>query len=160
MSSDSSSDKTSTNISLPTGLSKSGSSKSDSSSSESTPAKSVEERLRFVKHKGHAIFMIDFSHCAKKELLFLLEQIKNIVARHAHGSLLTLADFTGAQIDKKVFTRMKEVLVLDRPYVKKSAWVGGESVPQVFYEHVKSFSQRDLPVFNTREEAMDWLVKE
>jgi hypothetical protein len=118
------------------------------------------ERLRFVKHKGHAIFIIDFSHCEEKEILFLLEQVKNIVARHTPGSLLTLGDFTGAQIDRKVVTRMKEVLVLDRPYVKKSAFVGVESMPNVFYENIKSFSQRTLPAFKSKEEAMDWLVEE
>jgi hypothetical protein len=55
---------------------------------------------------------------------------------------------------------VQEVLVLDRPYVKRSAWVGTESLPKVFYEHFKSFSQRELPAFKTREEAMDWLVEE
>ena len=29
----------------------------------------VKERLRFVKHKGQAIFMIDFSQCPAKEML-------------------------------------------------------------------------------------------
>ena len=55
-------------------------------------------------------------------------------------------------------TRIKKVLVLDRPYVKRSAWVGTESLPHVFYENFKSFSQREFPIFKTREEAMDWLV--
>ena len=118
------------------------------------------ERLRFIKHKGHAIFVIDFSHCSAKEMLFLLDQTKEIVARHAPGSMLTLGDFTGAEVDKAVATRMKEVLVLDRPYVKRSAWVGTESVPHVFYENSKTFSQREFPAFKTREEAMDWLVRE
>jgi hypothetical protein len=161
VSSDSSSDKTATNVSLPAGPSKSArEAASVSSSSSDSPSKSAEERLRFVKHKGHIIFLIDLSHCQEKELLFLLDQVKNIVARHAQGSMLTLGDFTGADIDKKVFTRLKEVLVIDRPYVKRSAWVGAESVPHVFYEHIKSFSQRELPAFKTREEAMDWLVAE
>jgi hypothetical protein len=30
----------------------------------------------------------------------------------------------------------------------------------VFHEHLKTFSQRDLPTFKTREEALDWLVKD
>jgi hypothetical protein len=119
-----------------------------------------EERLRFIKHKGQAIFVVDFSHCGGKEILLLIEQIRAIVARHAHGSMLVLSDFTGAEIDKKVATRMKEVLTLDRPYVKRSAWVGAESVPQVFQDNIKSFSQREYPVFKTREEAMEWLVEE
>jgi hypothetical protein len=121
---------------------------------------SLDERLRFIKHKGHAIYSIDFTHCTAKELLLLLDMVRADIARHALGSVLTLVEFTGAEIDKKVATRMKEVLVLDRPYVKRSAWVGTESLPHVFYEHFKSFSQRDLPVFKTREEAMDWLVSD
>ena len=120
----------------------------------------ADDRLRYVKHKGHAIYLIDLSHCTTKEIMLLLDQVRADISRHEPGSVLTLADFTGAQVDKKVATRTKEVLVLDRPYVKKSAWVGTESLPHVFYENFKSFSQRDLPTFKTREEAMDWLVTE
>ncbi len=119
-----------------------------------------EERLRFIKHKGHSIYLIDFKNCKAKELLLLLEQVRADIARHEPGSVLTLAEFAGAEIDRNVATRVKEVLVLDRPYVKRSAWVGTESLPHVFYEHFKSFSQRELPLFKTREEAMDWLVAE
>ena len=119
-----------------------------------------EDRLRFIKHKGHAIFLIDFSHCAAKEMILLLDQVRADISRHSPGSVLTLADMDGAHIDKAVATKVKEVLVFDRPYVKKSAWVGTESLPHVFYEHFKSFSQRELPTFATREEAMDWLVEE
>jgi hypothetical protein len=119
-----------------------------------------EDRLRFVKHNGQAIFLIDFSHCKEKEIILLLEQVRAIISRHAKGSVLTLGDFTDAEVDRKVATRLKEVLTLDRPYVKRSAFVGIESMPHVFYENAKSFSQRDIPAFKTREEAMDWLVAE
>jgi len=119
---------------------------------------SLEERLRFIKHKGHAVYSIDLTHCTPKELLVLLDRIRADIARHAPGSVLTLVEVAGAQIDKQVATRIKEVLVLDRPYVKRSAWVGTESLPHVFYEHFKSFSQRELPSFKTRDEALEWLV--
>jgi hypothetical protein len=55
---------------------------------------------------------------------------------------------------------LKESTVFDRPHLKRSAWVGVETLPKVFYEHIKSFSQRDLPAFKTREEAMEWLVSD
>ena len=125
-----------------------------------TSGELLDDRLWFVKHKGHAILFIDFSHCSPKEMLLLLEMIRATIARHAPGSVLTLSDFSGAQIDKQVATRAREVLVLDRPYVKRAAWIGTENLPNVFYEHFKSFSQRELPIFKTREEAMDWLVEE
>ena len=55
---------------------------------------------------------------------------------------------------------MKEVAVSDRPYVKRSAIVGAEGLPKVFYEALRTFSRREFPRFKTREEALDWLVKE
>jgi len=102
--------------------------------------------------------VVDLSHCEAREILLLLEEVQRTVARHERGSLLTLGDMTGAHIDRAVATRMKEVLTLDRPFVKRSAWVGTESVPHVYYENIRSFSQREFPAFKTREEAMDWLV--
>jgi hypothetical protein len=123
-----------------------------------TEALPLDGRLHFIKHKGHAVFVFDFSHCTTKEMMLLLDQVRASVARHAPGSVLVLADFSGAHIDKTVATKIKEVLVLDRPYVKRSAWVETESLPHVFYENFKSFSQREIPTFKTREEAMDWLV--
>ena len=125
-----------------------------------TSGELLDDRLHFVKHKAHAIFVLNFTHCNAKQILLLLDMIRATVARHEPGSLLILADFAGAEINKEVARRAQEVLVLDRPYVKRSAWVGTESLPNVFYEHFKSFSQRELPRFKTREDAMDWLVAE
>ena len=103
-------------------------------------AKSGEERLRFIKHKGHAIFLIDFTHCAAKELLVLLDLVRADIARHAPGSVLTLVEVAGAEIDKTIATRIKEVLVLDRPYVKRSAWVQERrACRRCFMKHFKTF---------------------
>ena len=118
------------------------------------------DRISFITHRGKPIMQLDFSHCEAKEILLLLEEIQRTVAQHERGSLLTLADMSGAHIDREVATRMKEVLVRDKPYVKRSAWIGTETVPKIYYENMKSFTQREFPSFQTREEALDWLVKE
>jgi len=55
---------------------------------------------------------------------------------------------------------MKEAAVFDKPYVKKSAWVGAKNFPKVISESMKSFSRREFPSFETREEALTWLVKD
>jgi len=120
----------------------------------------MSDRISFITHRGKAIMLIDFSHSAPKEILLLLEEIQHTVARHERGSLLTLADLTGAHVDRTVATRMKEVLVRDRPFVKRSAWVGVDSLPKVYYENIKSFAQRDFPAFPNREAAMEWLTEE
>jgi len=42
---------------------------------------------------------------------------------------------------------MKEVAIFDRPYVKRAAIVGAESLSNVFYEALKTLSRREFPRF-------------
>jgi hypothetical protein len=120
----------------------------------------MDDRIRFFEHQGKQILLLDFSHANANEMQLLLEYVRVTVAQHSRESLVTLADFTGCAVDHAVATRIKEVLTLDRPFVKKTAWVGSESIPHAFMENFHTFSQREIVTFGTREEAMDWLVKE
>lgn len=120
----------------------------------------MDEPIRFIEHKGRQILLFDFSHANAHEMQLLLEQVRVTVARHARESLVTLADYTGSTVDHAVATKIKEVLTLDRPFVKKTAWVGTESIPHAFMENFHTFSQREIVTFKTREEAMDWLAGE
>ena len=86
----------------------------------------MEDRLRFIKHQDKDILFVDLSDASKQDLLILLPRIKAVVTEQPRDSVLILADLSGAKIDKDVATRVKEVLVFDRPYVKKAAWVGVE----------------------------------
>ena len=118
-----------------------------------------ESRIRFISHQGKRILLADVSHCSAAELERLAALVPEYVTSEPKGSVLLLADFTGTEFDHDSAMRLKESTVFDRPHLKRSAWVGVDSMPRVFYQNIKSFSQRDLPTFKTREEAMDWLVK-
>ena len=120
----------------------------------------MDDRIHFVEHQGKQILLLDFSHASAHEMQLLLEHVRITVAQHARESLLTFADFTEATVDHAVATKLKEVLTLDRPFVKKTAWIGTESIPHAFMENFESFSQREIVTFKTREEAMDWLAGE
>jgi hypothetical protein len=120
----------------------------------------MDDRIHFIEHKGAQILLLDFSHATAQQMQLLLEHVRITVAQHARESLVTLGDFTEATVDHAVATKIKEVLTLDRPFVKKTAWVGTESIPHAFLENFHSFSQREIVTFKTREEAMDWLVGE
>jgi len=120
----------------------------------------MEDRIRLITHQGKAILLVDMSHCSAAEVLKISRLVPRFVMPEPRGSVLLLADFTGAEFDREAVTSMKESTVFDRPHIKKSAWVGTENLPRIFYEHIKTFSQRELPTFKTREEALDWLVKD
>ncbi|MGH9505036.1 MAG: hypothetical protein ACRD20_19450 [Terriglobales bacterium] len=120
----------------------------------------MEDRIRFITHQGKKVLLADCSHCSPEQLEKLAELVPAQVTAEPLGSVLLLADFSGSKIDKKTIERIKPALVFDRPHLKRSAWVGTEALPKIFYEHLKSFSQRKLPTFRTREEALDWLVQD
>ncbi len=120
----------------------------------------MEERIRFITHQGQPVLLVDVSHCSPAEMIELARMVPPYVTEQPKGSVLLLADFTGAKFDKTAFESLKQATVFDRPHLKRSAWVGTETLPKIFYENLKAFSQRELPTFKTREEALDWLVAE
>lgn len=120
----------------------------------------MDDRIHFIEHQGKQILLLDFSHANAHDMLLLLEYVRITVAKHGHNTLVTLGDFTGATVDHAVAMKIKEVLTLDRPFVKKTAWVGADSIPHAFMENFHNFSQREITRFITRKEAMDWLVGE
>src|ERR1700722_7683739 len=118
----------------------------------------MEDRIRFVEHRGKQILLADMSHCLPREVEKIALLVPSYVTSEPRESVLLLADFTGAEFDRIAIERLKESAGFDRPHVKRSAWVGIDKLPHIFFEHIKNFSQRDLPAFKTREEAMEWLI--
>jgi hypothetical protein len=45
-------------------------------------------------------------------------------------------------------------------FAANPAFVGAENFPQEFHESLESFSRREFPTFNSRQEALSWLVKD
>ena len=118
------------------------------------------ERVRFVTHRGKRVLLIDHTGATADEMRSTMDQVENIVTSEPPNSLLTLSDFTGAQFDKTLADRMKVVAAKDRPHVRRAALVGAESMPDVYFRNLESFSARHFPKFKTREEALDWLTSD
>lgn len=120
----------------------------------------MEERIRFITHKGQRILLIDLSNCSADEVAAGARLVPTYTASEPRGSLLLLADFNDAKFDKAALTALKEATAYDQPHLKRSAWVGVESLPKVFYDNIRAFSRRQIPTFKTREEALEYLITE
>jgi len=118
----------------------------------------VQDRIRFINHEAKKILLVDFSKCPANEVEEIARAVPDYVTVNPHGSVLVLTDFTGAAFDRDALRAMKETAVFDKPYVKKSALIGTEDLPASFYDELKTFSRRDLLIFKTREDALDWLA--
>lgn len=119
----------------------------------------MDERIRFITHNGKQILLTDFSNCSAREVEKIARAVPEYVTVRPRGSVLLLVDFTKASFDEEAMRAMKESAVLDKPYIKKSAWVGAEDVPSVFVRNLKDFSHRKFPTFKSRDEALTWLVE-
>jgi hypothetical protein len=113
-----------------------------------------------MSHQKKQILLVDFSHCSAAEVEKLARAVPETVTAQPRDSVLLLADFSGASFDHEALRAMKESAVFDKPYIKKSAWVGAENLPPVFEKNLKAFSRREFTTFENREEALTWLVKD
>ena len=116
------------------------------------------DRMRFVTHRDRQIFLVDFTDCAPDEVAEIADRVPEAVTQEPLCSVLLLADFSRAQFTRESVERVKIAAVFDRPHLKRSAWVLTQNLPKALYDSVRSFSGRQIPIFATREEALDYLV--
>lgn len=119
------------------------------------------ERTRFEEHRGTRILVLDYSGARDpEEAIRAIEHSKTVVARHPAKSLLILTNVRDARYNTAVLQALKELARHDEPYVKASAIVGMSGLHRIAYQAVILFSKRNIQVFDTELEAMDWLVSQ
>jgi hypothetical protein len=118
----------------------------------------MNDRIGAVSHNGKQILVVDLSNCSTTEVEKTVRAVPEVVTARALNSVLMLVDFTEAAFDLEVLRAMKEAAVFNKPYIKRTAWVGAQTFPDVFRENLQSFSGRHFPTFKSRLEALEWLT--
>ncbi len=120
----------------------------------------MDDGVRFITHKDKKILFIDLRGRTAEQISAMLPDIQKAMTHEPGGSVLSLSDWTGAQVNRSVAEGIKKTLVFDRPHVKRTAFVGVENVPKVFLDAFKSFSRREFTMFSNLEDAKDWLARD
>ena len=120
----------------------------------------MHERMRLITEHGKQILFVDLSNCSADKVQDIARAVPDYVTAQPLRSVLVLVDFTGASLDSEAVRVMKESAVFDKPFIKKSAWLGAVYIPKEFRAEISSFSGRDLPSFRTRHEALTWLLED
>jgi len=118
------------------------------------------DRIRFFTHQSKQILLVDLSKCSAAEVEKTLRALPDIVTARPLGSILALSDFTGASFDAEGIRVLKETAAFDKPFVRRSAFVGTENFPEGLSENLSNFSRRQFPAFKTRDQALAWLAKD
>ncbi len=121
------------------------------------------ERTHIIQHRGTAIVLLDYTGLkAESETLAEIEKSKKFIASQLKpdGTALTLTDGTDATYTPKVLEALKQLAAHDKPYVKAGAAVSNSRLVRVVIAAVAVFTGRHIPVFPTRDAALEWLLKQ
>lgn len=116
--------------------------------------------VQFISYQGKRILLVDVARCTTDETERVIRSVPDFVKLQPLGSVLLLVDFAGASFNCETIRAMHEYAVWDKPYIKKSAWIGSESLPDSFRDGLSGYSGREFAVLNTRTGALEWLTKD
>jgi hypothetical protein len=118
------------------------------------------ERIRFITHEGKKILELDLARCSAAELEKVVRGLPDYVTAEPLASVRMLVDFSGASFDAEALRTMKETAIFNKAHIRKTAWIGAESLPESHRDEVSKYSRREFPVFRERGEALEWLAKD
>lgn len=116
--------------------------------------------VSFQKHNLKEIMVFDFTNKTVEQIIADIEEAKKHVSTRPFASILALTDLTGMRFNSRVTEAFKGFTTHNKPYIKSSAIIGIQGLQKIAYQAVMAFSKRNIPIFKTRAEALDWLVKQ
>ena len=116
------------------------------------------ERAKFVVHKGREIFLMDCTDATLDEMTEVVEECAKQVRCRPEKSVFTLIVAGGSSFSSETISRLKELARDNAPYVEASAIVGVSGLYKVVLNAVSMFSKRRFFLFDTVDEAKDFLA--
>ena len=120
-------------------------------------------RVNNMIHNYKQIIFIDFSNLTSynmPEILKVIEEAKKMIRSNPPNSVLTLTDFDGMFFNKEILDLMIKYVAENKPYVKASAIIGAGGLRKIAVNSAEKFSMRDLHIFDSKQEALDWLIEQ
>jgi hypothetical protein len=120
----------------------------------------MSKRIRFVLHRQRRVLLYDFTNLPDAgDALELIDYARKIAAQQSQHSIFTLTDISDSHYDRKVTAALQELAKHNKPYVIAGAAVGVAGLQKVVFRSILTFSgRRNISLFNSREEALDWLA--
>lgn len=111
-----------------------------------------------VSHKGKEIFITDVSKCQAEEAKRVFDEAIQKITKLPLKSVLLITDSTDAVYNSETSTVTKHFSSSISAHIKGSAVVGADSMKKIMISTLRLLTKRDIKTFDTREQAMDWLV--
>jgi hypothetical protein len=117
-------------------------------------------KSEWMMHNGERFIYCDFTRFGidVDGLRSEVEAADQLICLQTENSVLALADLRDTVASRKVVDLFKESAVRTKKHVRKQAVVGVTGIRRILAEAVARFSHQPMVLFDTVEEARDWLV--
>lgn len=116
----------------------------------------------FLEYKGKQIYYVDYSNIkTNEEFLTTIKQtnaFREKLKADGKRSLLMLVDITGSFVYGEVLEEIKKAGKFTKELTAKEAVVGITGGKKILLKIIQTITNMNLKVFNTVDEAKDWLV--
>ncbi len=116
--------------------------------------------LSYINHKGKKIMYVDYTHCKNpKEMIEVLNEVRREYERTTE-TFVAIADFRG-NFGSSEFMKEANKLgkdILDKRTLK-TAVLGVTGIKKILLNAYNAIVSNKLVAFDTREEALEYLVK-
>jgi hypothetical protein len=117
---------------------------------------------QFIEYKGQTIYYVDYSNIkTNDEFMAVIKQSNSFREKaksEGRKNLLMLVDVSGSFVYGDVLTEIKKAGKITKEMTLKEAVVGISGGKKILLKIVQSFTNMNLKVFDTLDEAKDWLV--
>jgi hypothetical protein len=115
--------------------------------------------VKWIDHKGKKILLIDYHGAKDTEEMISVAKQGIEIERTLTEKILTLADYTDSCVSQEYMDFMKQYTDFFEKINLKSALTGVTGVRKILAKSFLLFTRsKILKVFDTIEEAKDWLV--
>lgn len=107
---------------------------------------------------GKEIIFLDISNCSSAEIVAELDVAAKKIASKPEKSVLILTDSTNGDYSSETANAMTNFSKNNTPYVKGSAVIGADPMRKILVTVVRMATKRDIRTFDSKTEALNWLV--
>lgn len=118
--------------------------------------------VQIIHHKGRKVILADFKGLeSPADWAVAADEARRFFATlPPDGSALTLTDVSGTRYNRETVEQLKALTRDNKPYVKAGAVVNRSVIHRAAIGIIALFARRRFEVFETREQALDWLVSQ
>jgi len=118
----------------------------------------LENRCRFVRHKGKQIYLIDIEGLTPEQVVKLIPVAARDIRAQPLNSVSTLVHVKGVRLEDRMNQDLKALAQGNKPHVRLSAISGLSPLQKVVLNTVKIFTRREFHLFAEKEQALDFLA--